>query len=132
MNAAIAPDFLLHCPNPHCLQHNPGDREHCQACNTRLLRRFLRVVGSLDEPPQPNQLLAGRYRWLGNGDDRIVLDTQPGQPPALMEEVPDPPAALPAPHAPALCCAPNLWVPQGQRCSDVLSGRCPHLRPYRR
>ena len=90
MNAAIAPDFLLHCPNPHCLQHNPGDREYCQVCNTRLLRRFLRVVGSLDEPPQPNQLLAGRYRWLGNGDDRIVLDTQPGQPPALMEEVPDP------------------------------------------
>ncbi len=88
MNAAIASP-ALHCPNSHCMHPNAFDRVHCEACNTRLVRRLLRVVGPLPQPPVPGQLLGNRYQWVGTGDDRIVLDTQPGMTPALVETVPD-------------------------------------------
>lgn len=88
MNVAIDPP-ALHCPSSHCLHPNPYEQEYCEACNTRLVRRFLRVVGPLHAPPEAGQLLGHRYQWVGSGDDRIVLDTQPGVSPVLVEEVPD-------------------------------------------
>lgn len=88
MNVAIAPP-VLHCPNPNCLHGNTLDREYCEACETRLVRRYLRVVGPLAKPPQTGQLLGNRYQWVGADHDRIVLDTQPGNLPALTEELPD-------------------------------------------
>ena len=89
---------MIKCPNPECQASNPEGSEQCASCQTLVPHHYLWAVGqgALDQ-------LDERYIWK---HQRIVLDTDPGTPPAS----PDP---VPANVWPYLMLAPfSLHVPQ--------------------
>lgn len=79
------PAATLYCPNPYCQAPNPQSHIFCQNCRTPLCRRYLWAVGESIEAYSVGQLIQERYLLLG---DRILLDTKPGQPPAIPTEIP--------------------------------------------
>lgn len=89
---------MINCPNPECQAANPEGSAQCTSCETFLPHRYLWVVGqaALDQ-------LDKRYSWQ---HQRVVLDTQPGLPPASPDPVPPYvwPYLMLAPH--------SLHVPQ--------------------
>lgn len=89
---------MINCPNPECQTANPEGRTQCHSCDTFLPHRYLWAAGpgTLDQLDQ-------RYSWQ---HQRVVLDTQPGSPPASPEPIPPQvwPYLMLAPH--------SLHVPQ--------------------
>lgn len=91
---------MIKCPNPECHAINPEGNEHCTSCQTFLPHRYLWAVGQQE---LTSEQLGKRYVWQ---HQRIVLDTEPGNPP---------PSPEPMPHHiwPYLILAPHgLHVPQ--------------------
>lgn len=76
---------LLHCSLPRCQTANPLNRQFCSRCQTPLTKRYLWVVGSSLEPAVVNDVLAHRYLVIS---PKLVLDTQPGIPPYLPNQIP--------------------------------------------
>lgn len=74
----------IFCPNPLCQAPNPESHKFCQQCRTPIPKRYLWATGEGIETLQPGSFLGGRYLLK---QDRIVLDTHPGLPPELPEEL---------------------------------------------
>ncbi|NEP61622.1 MAG: serine/threonine protein phosphatase [Symploca sp. SIO2G7] len=85
---------MINCPNPECQAANPEGRHQCTSCETFLPHHYLWAAGS-----GTLEGLAQRYSWQ---HQRIVLDTQPGLPPASPNPVPNYvwPYLMLAPHSP--------------------------------
>lgn len=79
------PAATLYCPNPRCQAPNPESHNFCHNCRTPLYKRYLWAVGEAIEAYTLGQLLQERYLLKGK---RILLDTKPGRPPELPEEIP--------------------------------------------
>ncbi len=73
---------MIKCPNPECQAINPEGTQECTSCQTYIPHRYLWAVGSGEFAPD---YLDKRYVWL---HQQIVLDTEPGIPPASPEPVP--------------------------------------------
>ncbi len=76
----------IDCVNPAC--PNPANdlgQKYCAACQTPLTYRYLWAVGSQAAQFPPESLIAARYYVVS---PQIWLDTTPGKPPALPQEIP--------------------------------------------
>lgn len=76
--------ITIFCPNPMCQAPNPESHRFCHQCRTPLPKRYLWVVGKGADSLKPGEFLGSRYLVKR---DRIVLDTQPGLPPELPEDI---------------------------------------------
>lgn len=77
----------LYCPNPVCQAPNPEGAQACQRCGSHLPKDYLWAVGvSLATDPPGAVLGDNRYVLKQN---RIYLDTQPGEVPITPETIPD-------------------------------------------
>lgn len=74
---------MIKCPNPECQAINPEGNDQCASCQTYLPHRYLWAVSSGKLIPEQ---LDKRYVWQ---HQQIVLDTEPGVPPASPEPVPN-------------------------------------------
>ncbi|MBD2516825.1 protein phosphatase 2C domain-containing protein [Nostoc sp. FACHB-973] len=77
---------IIYCINPNC--HNPINSEEnavCAICQTPLVHRYLWAVGSLSAKVTPGTKVANRYEVIRH---QVWLDTQPGLPPDVPEELP--------------------------------------------
>ncbi|MDJ0554785.1 MAG: serine/threonine-protein phosphatase [Microcoleaceae cyanobacterium MO_207.B10] len=76
----------IYCPNINCPDpsNSWGDQE-CNACQTRLIYRYLWAVDSGVEIPV-GELLGDRYYVVA---PQVWLDTKPGETPFIYEELPD-------------------------------------------
>lgn len=77
----------IDCTNPAC--PNPANdlgQQYCGACQTPLTYRYLWAVGSQAAQFPPESLMGDRYYVVS---PQVWLDTTPGKPPALPEEVPE-------------------------------------------
>ncbi|BFM40282.1 PP2C family serine/threonine-protein phosphatase [Synechocystis sp. LKSZ1] len=91
------------CPNPRCQTPNPLSHQHCETCQTLLLKRYLWVVGDWIKAYPLGQMIDERYELV---QPRILLDTQP----ALLIDGPE---EIPAYITPYLKLFPyRLHVPQ--------------------
>ena len=79
------PAATLHCSNIRCQAPNPQSNKFCQQCRTPLLRRYLWALGQGIEAYKPGEVLAGRYVLVRQ---RILLDTKPGTPPEMAQDIP--------------------------------------------
>ncbi|ESA35900.1 protein serine threonine phosphatase [Leptolyngbya sp. Heron Island J] len=73
---------MIKCPNPECQAINPEGHDQCASCQTYLPHRYLWAARSGRLVPEH---LDKRYVWK---HQQIVLDTEPGAPPASPEPVP--------------------------------------------
>ncbi|MHC5597584.1 MAG: protein phosphatase 2C domain-containing protein [Nostoc sp.] len=82
----ISTQLVIYCINPRCNSPiNPiGDRV-CASCQTPLVHRYLWATGSLSAQISPGTKVADRYEVI---KQQIWLDTQPGVPPEVPEELP--------------------------------------------
>lgn len=80
----------IDCPKATCQTSNPETHKFCQKCRAPLPRRYLWAVGKGLPAYKPGQILADRYL---RKSEQILLDTKPGFPPAIPEEIPEPLAA---------------------------------------
>lgn len=93
----------IYCPNLCCQTPNPLSHQHCQICQTPLLKRYLWVVGDGIKAYALGQMINERYKLV---QPRILLDTQP----ALLIDSPE---AIPNSISPYLKLLPyRLHVPQ--------------------
>jgi protein phosphatase len=83
----ISTQLTIYCINPGCNSPiNPmGDRV-CASCQTPLVHRYLWATGSLSAQITPGTKVADRYGVISQ---QIWLDTQPGLPPDVPEELPE-------------------------------------------
>ncbi|MEM7795415.1 MAG: serine/threonine protein phosphatase, partial [Cyanobacteria bacterium P01_C01_bin.118] len=91
---------MIKCPNIECQTINQEGADTCTSCGGFLPHRYLWVAG---QSQLDIQQLGQRYVWQSQ---RVVLDTDPGTPPASPEPVPSHiwPYLMLAPH--------GLHVPQ--------------------
>jgi serine/threonine protein phosphatase PrpC len=75
----------INCSNPTCQAPNPESNRFCEKCRTPLPVRYLWAIGPGADACKPGETLADRYLVKR---ERILLDTKPGFPPAMPEEVP--------------------------------------------
>ena len=77
---------IIHCPNINCssVSHS-WDQEECEACQTKLIYRYLWAVAPKVEI-SVGELLGDRYYVVA---PQVWLDTKPGEPPFMHEEFPD-------------------------------------------
>ena len=75
----------IQCSNANCQASNPQENKFCDNCGMPLVKRYLWALGDSIQSYQVGQLIAERYLLKA---EKIVLDTQPGVPPELTEEVP--------------------------------------------
>jgi len=77
----------IYCPNLSCAEpRNTFGRQHCAACETDLIYRYLWVVGPAAEEVPAGQVIADRYFVIA---PQIWLDSRPSLPPSVPEELPD-------------------------------------------
>lgn len=67
--------LMIYCPNMKCRASNPEERTTCHNCNTRLPKRYLRVVNFSDQVFSVGEVLADRFVFRG---PKVVLDVRPG------------------------------------------------------
>jgi protein phosphatase len=77
----------IYCQNPSCPEpRNTFGRQHCAACETELVYRYLWAVGSsVDEIPH-GTVIADRYMVIA---PQIWLDSRPDMPPSVPEQLPN-------------------------------------------
>lgn len=75
----------INCSNPTCQAPNPESNRFCEKCRTPLSVRYLWAIGPGAAACKPGEILADRYLVKR---ERILLDTKPGELPAIPEEVP--------------------------------------------
>jgi protein phosphatase len=77
----------IYCPNPSCPEpQNTFGRQHCAACETDLIYRYLWAVGPEVEEVPRGQIIADRYFVIA---PQIWLDSRPDLPPSLPEQPPE-------------------------------------------
>jgi protein phosphatase len=82
----ISTQLIIYCINPRCNNPiNPMGDSICANCQTPLVHRYLWATGSLSAQIAPGTKVADRYEVIKH---QIWLDTQPGLPPDVPEELP--------------------------------------------
>ncbi|QLE42716.1 serine/threonine-protein phosphatase [Nostoc sp. C052] len=82
----ISTQLIIFCINPRCNSPiNPIGDSVCASCQTPLVHRYLWATGSLSAQIPPGTKVADRYEVI---KQQIWLDTQPGLPPDIPEELP--------------------------------------------
>ncbi|MEH2291074.1 PP2C family protein-serine/threonine phosphatase [Nostoc sp.] len=82
----ISTQLIIFCINPRCNSPiNPMGDSVCASCQTPLVHRYLWATGSLSAQISPGTKVADRYEVI---KQQIWLDTQPGLPPDVPEELP--------------------------------------------
>jgi protein phosphatase len=82
----ISTQLIIYCINPRCNSPiNPMGDSVCASCQTPLVHRYLWATGSLSAKISPGTKVANRYEVISQ---QIWLDTQPGLPPDVPEELP--------------------------------------------
>ncbi len=82
----ISTQLIIYCINPRCNSPiNPMGDSVCASCQTPLVHRYLWATGSLAAQIPVGTKLADRYEVISS---QIWLDTQPGLPPDVPEELP--------------------------------------------
>ncbi|MEH2175687.1 protein phosphatase 2C domain-containing protein [Nostoc sp.] len=82
----ISTQLIIFCINPRCNSPiNPMGDNVCASCQTPLVHRYLWATGSLSAYIPPGTKVADRYEVI---KQQIWLDTQPGLPPDIPEELP--------------------------------------------
>jgi protein phosphatase len=77
----------IYCQNPSCPEpRNTFGRQHCAACETELVYRYLWAVGPEAEEVPRDKVIAERYFVL---KPQIWLESRPDLPPSIPEQVPD-------------------------------------------
>ncbi|MCC5601064.1 protein phosphatase 2C domain-containing protein [Nostoc favosum] len=81
----ISTQLIIYCINPRCNSPiNPIGDSVCATCQTPLVHRYLWATGSLSAKISPGTRVAHRYEVIS---PQIWLDTQPGLPPDVPEEL---------------------------------------------
>lgn len=75
----------LHCSLKRCQAANPISNQFCSRCKTPLIKQYLWVVGNRLGRETIDHLIADRYLVIS---ENLVLETQPGTPPYLPEQIP--------------------------------------------
>lgn len=76
----------IYCPNLSCPEpRNTFGRQHCAACETDLIYRYLWAVGPAAEEVPAGQVIADRYFVIA---PQIWLDSRPSLPPNVPEQLP--------------------------------------------
>ncbi|MBE8971226.1 protein phosphatase 2C domain-containing protein [Nostocales cyanobacterium LEGE 12452] len=82
----ISTQLIIFCINPRCNSPiNPMGDKVCASCQTPLVHRYLWATGSLSAYIPAGTKVADRYEVI---KQQIWLDTQPGLPPDVPEELP--------------------------------------------
>lgn len=82
----ISTQLIIYCINPGCNRPiNPMGDSVCANCQTPLVHRYLWATGSSSAQISPGTKVADRYEVISH---QIWLDTQPGLPPDVSEELP--------------------------------------------
>ncbi len=82
----ISTQLIIFCINPRCNSPvNPMGDSVCASCQTPLVHRYLWATGSLSAQIPLGTKVADRYEVI---KQQIWLDTQPGLPPDVPEELP--------------------------------------------
>ncbi|MEH2324072.1 MAG: protein phosphatase 2C domain-containing protein [Nostoc sp.] len=82
----ISTQLIIYCINPRCNSPiNPIGDSVCATCQTPLVHRYLWATGSLSAKISPGMRVAQRYEVIS---PQVWLDTQPGLPPDVPEELP--------------------------------------------
>jgi protein phosphatase len=82
----ISTQLIIYCINPRCNSPiNPMGDSVCASCQTPLVHRYLWATGSSAAQISAGTKLADRYEVISS---QIWLDTQPGLPPDVPEELP--------------------------------------------
>ncbi|MEA5623404.1 protein phosphatase 2C domain-containing protein [Nostoc sp. UHCC 0251] len=82
----ISTQLIIYCINPGCKSPiNPMGDSVCASCQTPLVHRYLWATGSSSAQIPPGKKVADRYEVISS---QIWLDTQPGLPPDVPEELP--------------------------------------------
>ena len=82
----ISTQLIIFCINPRCNSPiNPMGDNVCASCQTPLVHRYLWATGSLSAYIPAGTKVADRYEVI---KQQIWLDTQPGLPPDVPEELP--------------------------------------------
>ncbi|MEG4858819.1 protein phosphatase 2C domain-containing protein [Microcoleus sp. K1-B6] len=77
----------IYCPNLSCPDpRNTFGRQHCAACETDLIYRYVWVVGQAAEEVPTGKVIADRYFVIA---PQIWLDSRPALPPSVPEQLPD-------------------------------------------
>ncbi len=77
----------IYCPNLSCAEpRNTFGRQHCAACETDLIYRYLWVVGQAAEEVPAGKVIADRYFVIA---PQIWLDSRPALTPSVPEQLPD-------------------------------------------
>jgi len=77
----------IYCPNPACPSpRNALGRRSCESCQTSLIYKYLWAVGPEAKQVPKGAEIGDRYLVI---DPQIWLDTKPGEPPSVPEELPD-------------------------------------------
>ncbi|MBE9201099.1 MULTISPECIES: protein phosphatase 2C domain-containing protein [unclassified Nodularia (in: cyanobacteria)] len=82
----ISTQRIIYCVNPGCTHPiNPVGESVCASCQTPLVHRYLWASGSLAAAILPKTKVLDRYEVI---TPQVWLDTQPGLPPTVPEELP--------------------------------------------
>ncbi|MBG1266926.1 protein phosphatase 2C domain-containing protein [Nostoc sp. WHI] len=110
----ISTQLIIYCINPGCNSPiNPIGDSVCASCQTPLVHRYLWATGSLSAQISLGTKVADRYEVISQ---QIWLDTQPGLPPDVPEE-------LPKEVIPYLqLCQERLHLPQAYGFATYLEG----------
>ena len=82
----ISTQRIIYCVNPDCTNPiNPAGESVCASCQTPLVHRYLWASGSLSATISPGTKVLDRYEVI---TPQVWLDTQPGLPPTIPEELP--------------------------------------------
>ncbi|MEG4583915.1 protein phosphatase 2C domain-containing protein [Microcoleus sp. MOSTC5] len=77
----------IYCPNLSCAEpRNTFGRQHCAACETDLIYRYVWAVGQAAEEVPAGKVIADRYFVIA---PQIWLDSRPALPPSVPEQLPD-------------------------------------------
>ncbi|MCU0544261.1 MAG: protein phosphatase 2C domain-containing protein [Oscillatoriaceae cyanobacterium Prado104] len=77
----------IYCQNPTCPEpRNTFGRQHCAACETELVYRYLWAVGPKAEEVPRDKVIADRYFVIA---PQIWLESRPDLPPNVPEQLPD-------------------------------------------
>ena len=77
----------IYCPNLSCPEpRNTFGRQHCAACETNLIYRYLWAVGPAAEEVPAGKVIADRYFVIA---PQIWLEGRPALPPSVPEQLPD-------------------------------------------
>ena len=75
----------IRCSNPNCQAENSFKSKLCHKCRTPIVKRYLWALGDGIYTYEIGELINDRYLLK---QERVVLDTQPAQPPEIPDEIP--------------------------------------------